>query len=208
MGYDQIQEGGPGGWLWSGEVYRQDAKHKILMMQQKLGGVPQTRGRNYYLSKFVLSRPASELETVDLGGERTVTALKSGTYGLAAGGLVQIMSGKLARVRISWTCQTPEGGAELRHLVVLQDRGKYMMFWLQDGNRRALAYGADEPQWFMGHALPACLVHEDPKRLRNGIDLLLDDIDNTEPVLRQPGQFAQVHVPYEELRSELVQEAT
>ena len=208
MGYDQIQEGGPGGWLWSGEVYRQDAKHKILMMQQKLGGVPQTRGRNYYLSKFVLSRPASELETVDLGGERTVTALKSGTYGLAAGGLVQIMSGKLARVRISWTFQTPEGGAELRHLVVLQDRGKYMMFWLQDGNRRVLAYGADEPQWFMGHALPACLVHEDPKRLRNGIDLLLDDIDNTEPVLRQPGQFAQVHAPYEELRSELVQEAT
>ena len=74
--------------------------------------------------------------------------------------------------------------------------------------KMALAYGADEPQWFMGHALPACLVHEDPKRLRNGIDLLLDDIDNTEPVLRQPGQFAQVHAPYEELRSELVQEAT
>ena len=208
MGYDQIQEGGPGGWLWSGEVYRQDAKHKVLVMQQKLGGVPQTRGRNYYLSKFVLSRPALELETVDLGGERTVTALKSGTYGLATGGLVQIMSGKLARVRISWTFQTPEGGAELRHLVVLQEWGKYMMFWLQDGNRRALAYAADEPRRFMGHALPACLVHEDPKRLRNGIDLLLDDIDNTEPVLRQPGQFALVHVPYEELRSELVHEAT
>ena len=140
--------------------------------------------------------------------ERTVTALKSGTYGLAAGGLVQILSGKLARVRISWTFQTPEGGAELRHLVVLQEWGKYMMFWLQDGNRRALAYAADEPRWFMGHALPACLVHEDPKRLRNGIDLLLDDIDNTEPVLRQPGQFAQVCAPYEELRSELVHEAT
>ena len=208
MGYDQIQEGGPGGWLWSGEVYRQDAKHKVLVMQQKLGGVPQTRGRNYYLSKFVLSRPASELETVDLGGERTVTALKSGTYGLATGGLVQIMSGKLARVRISWTFQTPEGGAELRHLVVLQEWGKYMMFWLQHGTRRAMASASDEPRRFMGHALPACLVHEDPKRLRNGIDLLLDDIDNTEPVLRQPGQFAQVCAPYEELRAKLVQEAT
>ena len=72
----------------------------------------------------------------------------------------------------------------------------------------ALAYGADEPRRFMGRALPGCLVHEEPRRLRNGIDLLLDDIDNTEPVLRQPGQFAQVHVPYEELRSELVHEAT
>ena len=208
MGWGQIQFGGPGGWLWSCDVSRHDPKHKVLMAQQKLGGVPQTRGRNYYLSKFVLSRPASELETVDLGGERTVTALKAGTYGLAAAGLVQIMSGKLAQIRISWTFQTPEGGAELRHLVLLQDRGKYMMFWLQDGNRQALAYGADEPRWFMGHALPGCLVHEDSKRLRNGIDLLLDDIDNTEPVLRQPGQFAQVHMSYEELRLELVHRAT
>ncbi|MDE6454492.1 MAG: hypothetical protein K2L38_00955, partial [Dysosmobacter sp.] len=206
MGYDQIQEGGPGGWLWSGEVYRQDAKHKVLIMQQKLGGVPQTRGRNYYLSKFVLSRPASELETVDPGGERTVTPLRSGTYGLAADGLVQFMMGKLASIRVSWTFQTAEGGTERKHLVLLQDRGKYMMFWLEDGNRRALACASDEPQWFLGHAIPACLVHEDLKRLRNGIDLLLDDIDNTEPVLRQPGQFAEVHADYEELRTALVRE--
>ena len=178
------------------------------MAQQKLGGVPALRGRSYHLAKFVLSRPAAELETVDLGGERTVMALKSGTYGLAATGLVQIISGKLERVRISWTFQTPEGGAELRHLVLLQEQGKYMMFWLQDGDRQALAYGADDPRRFMGRVLPGCLVHEEPRRLRNGIDLLLDDIDNTEPVLRQPGQFAQVCAPYEELRAKLVQEAT
>ena len=58
----------------------------------------------------------------------------------------------------------------------------------------------------MGRALPACLVHEDLKRLRNGIDLLLDDIDNTEPVLCQPGQFAELHTDYEELRAALVHE--
>ena len=204
MGYDQIQEGGPGGWLWSGEVYRQDAKHKVLMMQQKLGGVPQTRGRNYAFSKFVLSRSASELETVDLDGERTVTALRAGTYGLAAQGLIQFLMGKLAGIRVSWTFHPAEGGTELKHLALLQDQGKYMMFWLEDGKRRALAYASDEPRWFMGRALPACLVHEDPKRLRNGIDLLLDDIDSTEPVLSQPGQFAEV--PYEELRTALVHE--
>lgn len=204
MGYDQIQEGGPGGWLWSGEVYRQDAKQKVFMMQQKLGGVPQTRGRNYAFSKFVLSRPACSLETVDMSGERTVTPLRSGTYGLAADGLVQFMMGKLARVRVSWSFRASEGQTELRHLVLLQDRGKYMLFWLEDGNRRALAYASDEPRWFLGHAVPACLVHEDLKRLRNGIDLLLDDIDCAEPVLSQPGQFAEV--PYEEVRTALVHE--
>ncbi len=206
MGWGQLQAGGPGGWLWSCDVSRSDPKHKVLMMQQKLGGVLQTRGRNYYLSKFVLSRPAAELETVDLGGERTITALKSGTYGLAAQGLIQFLMGKLAGVRVSWAFRVAEGEAELRHLVLLQDQGKYMMFWLEDGDRRALAYASDEPRCFMGRALPACLVHEDLKRLRNGIDLLLDDIDNTEPVLCQPGQFAELHTDYEELRAALVHE--
>lgn len=208
MGWGQLAGGGAGGWLWSCDVNRQDSRHKMLMAQQKLGGVPPLRGQNYHLAKFVFSRFASEVETVDLSGERMVTALKGGTYGLAATGLVQFVTGKLNRIRLSWTFRTSEGGTELRHLVLLQDQGKYMMFWLQDGNQRVLAYGADEPRWFLGHALPACLVHEDSKRLRNGIDLLLDDIDNMEPVLSQPGQFAEVHMPYETLRAELVHELT
>lgn len=114
--------------------------------------------------------------------------------------------GKLASVRVSWTFHPAEGGTERKLLVLLQDRGKYMMFWLEDGDRRALAYASDEPRWFLGRALPACLVHEDLKRLRNGIDLLLDDIDNTEPVLSQPGRFAEVRADYEELRTALVHE--
>ena len=206
MGWGQLESGGPGGWLWSCDVSRHDAKHKVLIAQQKLGGVPQKRGRNYYLSKFVLSRAASELETVDLHGGRTAAALKGGTYGLVADGLVHFMMGKLERIRISWTFPAAEGGTELRHLILLRDQGSYMLFWLQDGDRRALAYASDEPRWFLGRALPACLVHEDPKRLRNGLDLLLDDIDNTEPVLRQPGQFSELRTPYEELRSALVHE--
>ncbi len=204
MGWGQLQAGGPGGWLWSCDVSRHDPKHKVLMAQQKLGGVPAARGRNYNLAKFVLSRPASELETVDPSGERTVTALRSGNYGLAAEGLVHFMMGRLAGVRVSWPFRPAEGETELRHLVLLQDKGNYMMLWLEDGARRALAYASDEPRRFMGRALPACLVHEDLKRLRNGVDLLLDDIDNTGPVLGQPGQFAEVRVPYEELRAALV----
>lgn len=110
MGWRQLQDGGPGGWLWSCEVNRQDSLHKMLMSQQKLGGVPPARGQNYHLAKFVLSRAASELETVEPGGERTVAVLKAGTYGMAATGLAQIMSGKLTRVRLSWTFPAPEGG--------------------------------------------------------------------------------------------------
>lgn len=141
---------------------------------------------------------------MDLSGERTATALRGGTYGLAAQGLVHFMMGKLERIRVSWTFRLAEGGTELRHLVLLRDQEKYLLLWLQDGNRCALAYASDEPRWFGGHALPACIVHEDLKRLRNGIDLLLDDIDNTEPVLNQSGQFVRLRADYGELRAELV----
>ena len=79
-----------------------------------------------------------------------------------------------------------------------------MMFWLQDRGRQALAYAADEPRWFLDFAAPAWLVHTDWKRLRNGIDLLLDDLDNIQPVLSQPGQFASVNLPYDEIRAALV----
>ena len=191
-------------WLWSCDVNLQNAKHKLRMAQQKLGGIPPWRGRGYHLAKFVFSRFPSELETVDRAGERTVTVLQSGSYGLAAAGLVQFMMEKLDRIRVSWSFQTQEGGTERRHLVLLRDQGKYMMFWLADGAGKALVYGADEPQRFLGHALPAGLVHGDLKRLRNGVDLLLDDIDNTEPVLSQPGQFAPVNMPYAEIRAALV----
>ena len=207
MGWGQLESGGRSGWLWSCAVNLQDSKHKLLMAQQKLGGVPPVRGRNYYRRRFVFSRFASELESVDTDGVPSVRTLRSGTYGFAGAELDQFMADKLEKVRISWTFQTRDGGTELRHLVLLQEQGKYMMFWLQDGDQRAWAYGSDEPRWFMGRALPGCLVHEDVKRLRNGIDLLLDDIDNTEPVLTQPGQFAEVRMPYEELRTALVHEA-
>ncbi len=43
-------------------------------------------------------------------------------------------------------------------------------------------------------------------RIRNCVDLLLDDIDRTEPVVDRPGQFVPLALPYEEIRAELVKE--
>lgn len=78
-----------------------------------------------------------------------------------------------------------------------------MMLWLQEGKRLALAYASDAPVKFLGRYVPACLVHRDlQQRIRNGVDLLLDDLDNTEPVVSRPGEF--VPLPYEEVQAALV----
>ncbi len=201
MGWGKLED--LGGRLWSCNVNLHDSKHKRLMAQQKLGGVPPHRGRNYLLAKFVSSRFPVELETVDLEGERTVTALRSGAYGQANSALVRFMQEKLSRLRIAWAFQTPEGETERRHLILLRDEGKYMMLWLQEGKRLALAYASDAPVKFLGRYVPACLVHRDlQQRIRNGVDLLLDDLDNTEPVVSRPGEF--VPLPYEEVQAALV----
>ena len=59
---------------------------------------------------------------------------------------------------------------------------------------------------FLGHIFPACLVHRDLLRIRNCVDLLLDDIDNTEPVVDRPGEFVPISLSYEEIRTALVKE--
>jgi len=195
-----------GGRMWGSNVNRHDSRQKLLMAQQKMGGVSPRRGRNHLLVKFIPSRYPIQLEYVDLQGERTVEALKGGSYGNAAAGLTRFMSGKLARLRLTWAFQTPEGEAYHRHMVLLRDKDCFMLLWLQDDKQRADAYTADDPVRFLGHIVPAGLVHQDLMRIRNCVDLLLDDIDNTEPVVDRPGEFVPLSLPYEEIRAALVKE--
>ena len=207
MGWDQLQGGGRGGWKWFCDVNRQDARHKLFMAQQKMGGVPPQRGRNdFLLSKFVLSRYPVQLERVDLAGERTLIDIRPGGYGQAAVELIQFMQQKLSRLRLSWAFKAADGEPYRRHLVLLRDGGNYMLLWLRDDQKRADIYAADDPVAFLGHVFPACLVHRDLARIRNCLDLLLDDIDNTGPITDRPGEFVPISRPYQEIRAELVKE--
>ena len=63
---------------------------------------------------------------------------------------------------------------------------------------------------FLGRSVPSYLVHRDLERIRNCLDLMLDDIANCGPVVNQFGEFAAGDPvkprPYEELRRELALE--
>ena len=206
------QAQGAGGWLWDSNTNQMNGQHKRYMAQQKVGGFPPHRGRNRLAVRFVMSKYPVELEQVGLDGERTVTAIKSGSYGRATDALSQFVKEKLEKLRLSWVFQTPEGMEFRRHLVLLRDNGRFMMAWLEDDKDWAQYYIAEVAgedggtDTFLGRPVPARLVHHDLKGIRNCVDLILDDMDNTDPVTERPEVFETVKEPYKTVRLELVGE--
>lgn len=209
LAFAQIGRGRPQGregecWLWSSNTNQYNGRHKKRMAMQKLAGIPDWRAGDYILSKFVLSRYPVQLDSVTLEGERTLTDLRPGSYDMASAALVRFIQKKLAKLRLSWEFKGPEGGVCQRHIVLLQDGGRFMMAWLQDDRGRADYYASAPPVLFQGKAWPACLVHQDLRRIRNCLDLLLDDIACTGPVVDRPGEFVPAEGPYVRNRAELI----
>jgi len=195
-----------GGRMWACNVSLHNSRQKLLMAQQKMGGIPPLRGRNHLLVKFAPSRHPVQMEREDLQGKRTLEVFPGGSYGNAAAVLAMFISGKLSRLRLTWAFQRAEGELYYRHMVLLRDKDHFMLLWLQDDKRRADAYTSDPPVSFLGHLASASLVHRDLLRIRNCVDLLLDDIDNTDPVVDRPGEFVRLSLPYAEIRAKLVRE--
>ena len=208
------QAQGAGGWLWDSNVNRMNGQHKRYMAQQKVGGFPPHRGRNRLAAKFFVTKCPVELERVELDGTRTVTALKSGGASQASTALTHFVQNKLAKLRLSWEFLRSDGRSDgevfRRHLVLLQDDGRFMMAWLQDDKDWAQYYAAemdgesDGMEPFGGRSVPARLIHCDLKRIRNCVDLILDDMDNTDPVTEQAGEFETAKEPYEAVLAELI----
>ena len=216
MGQERIESEGPSDWVWACHPSLQNGRHKMLMAQQKLGGFPPNRGRNRLETKFIMNQDPVELESVDLSGERSVVRIKGGSYGQATTALTLFMKERLAKLRLSWAVQTPDGSTYQRHLVLLQDNWWFMMAWLQDDKERADFYvvepdgvnpkqeGSEET--FLGRAVPAKLVHHELFDIRNCVDLILDDLGNTDPVIDRPNKFVTATEPYKTIRLNLIGE--
>lgn len=214
MGQKRIDSEGPSEWLWACHPSLQNGQHKLIMAQQKLGGVSSHRGRNRLEVKFVMNQYPVEMESVDLNGEQTLTEIRSGSYGQTTSALSLFMKERFAKLRLSWEFKSAEGGVFRRHMVLLQDSGRFMMLWLQDDKERAEYYivetGADtevEKQGevtFLGRTVPAHVVHHELLRIRNCVDLLLDDITYTDPVTERPGEFAPIGRSYKAVRAKLI----
>ena len=218
MGKDRINSGGA--WLWAGHVNRSNGQHKLYMARQKLGGFPPHRGRNHTTKTgFVFGRYPVELVRETLEGETERVELRSGSYGRASAALLEFMNGKLARLRLTWVSKAPEQGR--KHLVLVQDKGRFLLAWLEDGRERAFFCAPERAgketflerlrgfcRWLLSlvnpHIKKEKLLHPDVIRIRNCVDLLLDDVDYTDPVVER--YFSPAKRPYGEIRTLLMRE--
>ncbi len=192
-------------WLWSSFTKRQNGSFKKRMAMQKLAKIPVSRAGTRVSAKFVFSRQPVLVESVSLAGERFLTSLRPGNYDLAAAALAQFFGRKLAKVRLSWDLEAQKGGPAQRHIVLLQEDGRFMMAWLRDDREQAGFYTSAEPGMFMGRMYPASPVHRDLDRIRNCLDLMLDDMACIEPVTDRPGEFVLIDVPYGRIRREMTE---
>ena len=134
--------------------------------------------------------------------------------------LVEFMQNKLQRLCLSWGPQTEGQPWYPFHIVLLQDNGRYMMAYLRDDIQRAEYYVADVRSYmsvegkkypkdtFLGSTVPAYLVHQDAKRIRNCLDLIFDDLGDLPTITGQFARFAPESPvkprSYEEIRKGLV----
>ena len=190
--------------LWSSHTSLQNGQFKKHMAMQKLAKIPASRIGDHILSKFVFSRYPARIESISLSGERNLTELGRGNHDLAVAALAQFFQKKLARLRMSWEDKGQDGGTDQRHIVLLQDGGRFMMAWLEDGRERADFYALDAPSIFLGRMYPAGLVHRNPKRIRNCLDLILDDMTSADLITDRPGEFVPADWPYAQVRAELI----
>lgn len=193
-------------WIWASHTSLQNSSFKKRMAMQKLAKIPACRAKGSVLEKFVFSKHPAWVESMSLSGERTLTRLQPGNYDLAVASLTQFFWKKLAKLRLSWEPKGQEGAAGERHMVLLFDGNQFMMAWLLDGREQASFYASDTPRVFYGHVYPACLVHQTPDRIRNCLNLILDDMDCAGLVTDRQGEFVLVDCPYAEIRKELVEE--
>ncbi|MDE7272730.1 MAG: hypothetical protein K2N95_06650, partial [Lachnospiraceae bacterium] len=193
-------------WLWSSHTNLHNGWLKKNMAMQKLAQIPVRHSDGHILAKFVFSQYPDWMESVSLSGERTLARLRTGSYDLAIGSLAQFFQQKLAKLRLSWEPKGKTAQAGLRHIILLQDNGQFMMAWLQDDKEQASFYASDVPRIFLGRVYPACLVHRDLKRIRNCLDLLLDDMSSAELVTDRPGEFVPMDYPYAQVREGLMDE--
>ena len=146
---------------------------------------------------------------MDTDGEQTVAEIRSGSYGQATDALSLFMRGRLAKLRVSWEFESPKGNVFRRHMVLLRDNGRFMMLWLRDDKERAEYYTSEAKEQgtaiFLGQTVPAQAVHQELPRIRNCVDLILDDMNNTNLVTERAGEFVPVGQPYRAVPAELIE---
>ncbi len=129
--------------------------------------------------------------------------------------LVRFLKGGFRKLRLTWG---REAGRR-RHIVLLQEGGRFLLAWLQEEKQTVEYHVADTGTYmdvegkrypkdtFQGRIIPAYLIHDGVTLLRNALELLLVHLDNPAPVTGRIAEYAGENPvkprPYETLWAEL-----
>ncbi len=209
-------------FLWSSSVSLNSTDHKYRMAMQKLGAFPVQETQSRLQAKFVFSRYPDEMETQTTAGVCARLNLTGKNRSQALWVLSEYIQKKYTLLRLTWMPLYPGEAWYPFHMVLLQEEGRYMMAYLREDIKRAEFYVGDVEAYantegadylkddFLGHTVPAYLVHPNPCRIRNCLDLILDNLEDLPSITEQPDQFALERPvnprPYDQIRRILIKD--
>lgn len=200
-----------GHYLWCSKVSLNDGQQRFMIARQKLGGIPYEQ---YLLAKFVISTYPGAVEKLTVDGEETYVETGRTRRGEASAALVEFMQQKLARLRLTWR----QGEDKTWHVVLLKDGGLYVMAVLEDVSETMMYLNTDRLGFlkrsrksplvdFQGRMTPSYYVHSNLEKIRNCLDLLLEDITDLPTLIEEMAAFCpEVDLSYSELRARLITE--
>ncbi|MDE7242950.1 MAG: hypothetical protein K2O18_03095, partial [Oscillospiraceae bacterium] len=179
------------GRIWDYAVNVTHGRHKYNLDKQLLGGFPAERVYNNPDARFYFPDypnmavwPGGALEVGELNRERLQQLL------------IQFLNGGFSKLRLTWGKKT----GTRWHIVLLEDRGRFMMVWLDESRKKAEYHVADRWTYmdvegkkypkdvFQGRTVPAYLIHGGVIPLRSALEQLLANLPDPYSVT---GKFAE-----------------
>lgn len=203
----------PEAMFWSSKVYRTETKLRYRLAERLFGGYTAEQAQNQLTDRFYIPVLPERIQYTDLEGRMTeLSAARN--KGAVQEALFRYMSGQLSRLILIWqlTAEMPDGGSLLRErrILLLQDQGKHQMVYM-DGQEKGLEYlVANVREYldaegrkcrrtsFLGKTVPGYLVHEELRRIRDYLDLLIPQIQNPGPIVGQFGEFSYEEGPWKD----------
>lgn len=204
------------GGIWDYAINVFHGRSKYNLDKQLLADFPMERAHNRTDAPFYFFIYPESVARVDDQGSVEILKIDQTKQRRLQQMMIGFLKGGFCRLRLTFG---REAGRR-QHIVLLQDKGRFLLAWLLEDKRTAEYHVADVSTYldvegkkypkdtFQNRITPAYLIHDGVTPLRNALELLLANLD--EPT-RITGQFAEYagEKPvkarsYEELWAELV----
>lgn len=204
-------KGKPKAMMWAPQVHRFETKVRYALDRRLYGGYRAEQVPNQITSPFYIPCLPCVVEYRDPEGrlpeQKTVVNGKaaSGDKMMVQDKLVQYMQGRLLNLTLIWQYEEerdPNKLLQKRRIVLIQDQGSHQLVYEDEvkGSREYLVSDVREymnaegkkykKAVFAGKTVPAYLVHQDMRRIRDCLDLLIPMIREPDGILNQFGEFA------------------